>query len=74
MKHYPELMLVETQIIKIQAAVNLLQAVTHSVPTMPSDSLESALYALLDLMENNSKSLMDEFQLLFEVIRNEEPI
>jgi hypothetical protein len=72
LKHYNELMDVETVSIDLDVLVSTVRLVAYGAPNANTHDLEYALHNVTDQMDALSKRLRDTFDVLFNSIRDEE--
>ena len=71
MKYWNELTRLETQIIRLSSLESLLRTVASGVPYTNLEDAENAVWYLAGSIEDIHATLRDEFNNLWDVVRNE---
>ena len=71
MKYWTELSNIETQIIRLSSLESLLRTVASGVPYTNLEDAENAVWYLAGSIEDIHATLRDEFNNLWDVVRNE---
>ena len=71
MKYWTELSNIETQIIRLESLESLLRTVASGVPYTNLEDAENAIWYIAGSIEDIHGSLRNEFNELWDVVRNE---
>lgn len=72
MKHYKELIDIETISIDLDVLTSTVRVMSYGVPNANRHDMEYAMHNITDQLELQSKRLREAFDILFNKIRDEE--
>lgn len=73
MKHYNSLIQVETTLINLELFVSTMRTLVGGVEEVNRRDITNMMYFMLDRVEEIQKRGQENFQILFDEIKNEKP-